>query len=121
MTIQALLEQVSLLARVYGWYRVKTSPFSGLISFKRKGVRLNIWYEKMTVGTCLEHPKLGATQLFRRNVSMRLLEEIFNNPRIHTGKGYRFKSRNNYKDFKYDKATTAGRTDQTEKGSNLAM
>ena len=42
----------------------------------------------MTVGTCLDHPHLGKTQLFRRNVDFTTLYEIFSNPRVHTNKGY---------------------------------
>lgn len=45
-------------------------------------------YTTGTVGTCLNHPSKGKTQLFRRNVSLDLLVEIFRNPRIHTNTGY---------------------------------
>ena len=51
--------------------------------------RLNIYYSTMTVGTCLNHPKKGKTQLFRKNVwNVDLLENLFFNPRFHTRKGY---------------------------------
>lgn len=46
----------------------------------------------MTVATCINHPKQGKTQLFRKNVSFDELDKIFKNPRVHTGKGYQTKS-----------------------------
>ena len=81
-------EEIKLLARVYGWREIRTDPVELMVSFSRKGVRLNVWWTRMTVGTALMHPKIGTTQLFRRNVSMETLEKIFENPRVHTGKGY---------------------------------
>lgn len=64
---------------------------SRAISFRRKdgsGARINVYYTTGTVGTALEHPKSGKTQLFRRNVDITELLEIFLNPRVHTGAGY---------------------------------
>lgn len=61
---------------------------SSVISFRRKGILMNIWFTKMTIGTALEHPTLGKTQLFRKKVNFKLLEDLFINPRLHTGKGY---------------------------------
>lgn len=42
----------------------------------------------MTVGSCLTHPIMGTTQQFRRNVTLKELDEILVNPRTHTDKGY---------------------------------
>jgi hypothetical protein len=50
--------------------------------------RLNVYYSTGTVGTCLEHPRLGKTQLFRRGCTLAVLEEIMANPRVHTQRGY---------------------------------
>lgn len=50
--------------------------------------RINIYYTKGTVGTALDHPTKGKTQLFRKNVTYKQLEKLFINPRQHTGKGY---------------------------------
>eukprot|EP00978_Attheya_sp_CCMP212_P042691 scaffold264884_cov28-Attheya_sp.AAC.2 len=41
-----------------------------------------------TVATCIDHPRSGKTQLFRRNQTMTELELLFSNPRSHTGVGY---------------------------------
>lgn len=55
-------------------------------------VRVNVWRSEksslFTVGTCLNHPKKGKTQLFRKNCTEQQVMAILKNPRIHTGKGY---------------------------------
>jgi len=66
-----------------------------MASFKRDGVRLNFWLSTGTVGSYLEHPRQGKTQLFRREVEMSQAFEIFQNPRIHTGVGYHRKENQN--------------------------
>ena len=38
-----------------------------------------------TVGTCMDHPNQGKTQLFRRDQTLDSLSAIFKNPRVHTG------------------------------------
>jgi len=73
----------------HNWNFLDYQPENKLISFTRDNIRLNVYYSKMTVGTCLDHPTKGKTQLWRRNVSYELLEAIFNNPRVHTTRGYR--------------------------------
>jgi hypothetical protein len=82
------IEQIQLLGKVYGWVQIQHDENSNMLGFTRKGKRVNVWYSKMTVGTSLDHPFKGKTQLFRQNVSMKLMEFIFNNPRVHTDKGY---------------------------------
>ena len=51
-------------------------------------IRINVYWTTGTVGTCLDHPRQGKTQLFRRNVDLSSLRAIFQNPRTHTGSGY---------------------------------
>ena len=69
-----------------------TTRTSRVISFRggpTKSTRINVYYTTGTVGTCLNHPKQGKTQLFRRGISsLNQLESIFDSPRIHTGEGY---------------------------------
>lgn len=61
----------------------------GLLIFKKEDVQLNVWATKMTVSTTLTHPVTKRrAQLFRRRVSMKLLAQLFENPRLHTSKGY---------------------------------
>lgn len=54
-------------------------------------VRVNVWRKgsAFTVGTYMNHPKKGKTQLFRRNCSEKEVLELLKNPRKHTGKGYK--------------------------------
>lgn len=70
------------------YVEIKTSDEYIMISFVKGDVRINVYPTKMTVSTCIDHPKQGKTQLHRRHVSLKQLREIFNNPRLHTGKGY---------------------------------
>eukprot|EP00978_Attheya_sp_CCMP212_P007899 scaffold18354_cov48-Attheya_sp.AAC.4 len=79
-----------------GLNEIAYNPTSRVISFQtRDGVRINIYYSTRTIGTSLNHPYQGKTQLFRRNCSSQNLFEVLQNPRSHTGKGYKKRSRNN--------------------------
>lgn len=49
--------------------------------------RINYYYTTGTVGTALNHPRQGRTQMFRRDVSLAELEQIFANPPVRTGRG----------------------------------
>lgn len=59
-----------------------------MVSYKKDDVRINIYLTTNTVATCINHPKKGKTQLFRKHVDYNMLKQIFANPRTHTGKGY---------------------------------
>ncbi|GAB4822344.1 hypothetical protein N2152v2_009390 [Parachlorella kessleri] len=82
------VEQVRWLAQEFGWYEVQCNYESYVIGFKRGNDRVNVYYTTGTIGTCLNHPIRGKTQLFRRNQSMNNLRKIFQDPRVHTGVGY---------------------------------
>lgn len=83
------LKRVMTIAEARGWRPAWHRPEEMRVRFvKGKNMIVDVWYSKMTVGTVVTHPKKGRTQLFRRHVSERLLEEIFENPRVHTGNGY---------------------------------
>lgn len=82
------IEEITNLAKQYGWRLLIHQPHNLMVSYKKDDARINIYYTKMTVATCINHPKKGKTQLFRRRVSAVLLEKIFANPRIHTRRGY---------------------------------
>mmetsp|Transcript_7050 Transcript_7050/g.16314 ORF Transcript_7050/g.16314 Transcript_7050/m.16314 type:complete len:190 (+) Transcript_7050:128-697(+) len=76
-------------AETRGWDKIYGLPASPpMASYRREGVRLNFWLTTGTVGSYLEHPRQGKTQLFRRHVTMSEASEVFNNPRKHTGRGY---------------------------------
>ncbi len=80
---------MQLLAKVYGWQQIALDEGICMVSFARAGVRVNVYYSRMTVATCLNHPVQGKTQLFRKHVNMHLMEQIFEYPRVHTDKGYK--------------------------------
>ncbi len=84
--------EVTERALQHGWEFWDCQLNISLVSFKKlidgNWARINVYLTKMTVGTYLTHPKKGKTQLFRKNVGLKLLGKIFKNPRIHTKKGY---------------------------------
>lgn len=92
---QDKVENICYLAKNYGWHLDIDDKHSCMLSFLKDKVRLNVWWTKMTVSTALKHPVKGKTQLFRKGVSMKLLEELFINPRKHTNKGYAKKTNRN--------------------------
>lgn len=85
------VERIRSLATEKGWTEIDYQERNKMISFRKDGTRLNVYYTTMTVGTCLNHPKKGKTQLFRKNVSEELLTKIMDNPRVHTQQGYQKK------------------------------
>jgi len=82
------LEWLRRVAGEHGWEEVQCNTASRVIGFRRGEQRTNVYYTTRTVGTCLNHPRQGKTQLFRRGVSHDGLVAILDDPRVHTGKGY---------------------------------
>lgn len=82
------LEVIEALAKDNGYHRIDFQENIAMLSYSDGSTRINIYLTKMTVATCLQHPKKGATQLFRKHVNYETLKEIFVYPRKHTGKGY---------------------------------
>lgn len=82
------INSIIQLAKQENWYFYTHNKITMMLSFKKSGERINVFYTKMTVATCVFHPRFGKTQLFRKNVSMKELADIFKNPRTHTDKGY---------------------------------
>jgi hypothetical protein len=77
------------MAVTRGWTKLSTETSQALMaSYSLRDMRLNFWLSTGTVGSYLDHPSQGKTQLFRRQVDMQQAEEIFQNPRLHTGAGY---------------------------------
>ena len=102
------VEDVRFLARQFGWNEVQFNTQSRVLGFVRHNKeRINVYYTTGTVGTCTDHPRLGKTQLFRREVEYHVLEEIFSNIRTHTGRGY------------YQKVDANGRSDPVLPSSNI--
>ena len=85
-------EQIKKLAEKHRWQLIDHQENIKMLSFYKllggSPARLNVYYSKMTVGTVINHPIKGKTQLFRKHVTMVELEKIFIHPRLHTQKGY---------------------------------
>lgn len=93
-------QKICAMAAGHGWKHLKTQEwcmnFEKVIDTKR--MAMNVFWNKavamgnsetwFTVQTSMAHPHKGKTQLNRKYVSMSLLKKIFENPRIHTQKGY---------------------------------
>lgn len=85
------LDKVQKMAKAHDYVRIDYQPKLKMVSyfgFMKVCCRINIYLSTGTVATCLDHPVKGKTQLFRKRVTIRQLNEIFRNPRVHTGKGY---------------------------------
>ena len=83
------LEVVKAEAQRRGYTIVRIHDLNKQLQLRRVGEQVNVWWSTATVGTYLDHPRQGKTQLFRRNCSLVELREILDNPRKHTGKGCR--------------------------------
>jgi hypothetical protein len=91
------VEDVREIAAHYNYNEIGYNEGSRVISFRKEKTRINVYYTTGTVGTCMDHPTKGKTQLFRRMVlTIAELENIFENPRIHTGTGYYRKKLSQY-------------------------
>ncbi|GMI42396.1 hypothetical protein TrCOL_g11593 [Triparma columacea] len=81
------------LASKQGWVQRRPEASSTLFfrNVNKEDDLINIFYTTGGVMTQIEHPKSGIQQLWRNNVYATLddLRAIFENPRIHTGQGYR--------------------------------
>lgn len=73
------------VANAKGWIKVECKQ-PAMASYKKHDTRINFYLSTGTVGSSLDHPKKGKTQLFRRKVTE--YSALFDNPRLHTGKGY---------------------------------
>lgn len=85
-------QSVSQAAQERGWTQVAHNETSRVLGYTRGDERVNVYYTTGTVGTCVDHPSSGRTQLFRQGQDSAGLNDIFDNPRVHTGTGYYRKS-----------------------------
>jgi hypothetical protein len=83
------LEEVKILAWEEDLVEIYFNYNSRVVSFSSgQGARINVYWTTGTVGTCIDHPVKGKTQLFRKNCDEQELRELMRDPRLHTGKGY---------------------------------
>lgn len=76
------------IAAKHNYQVVEHQENIGLVILSDGAIKVNVYCSTMTVATCLNHPRKGKTQLFRKNVTVAQLEELLEYPRKHTGKGY---------------------------------
>jgi len=86
-----IAEELILRAEYYKWEFLTFQEDIKMLSVFKPEMRINIYTTTMTVATCLDHPKKGKTQMFRRKVDIKTMNKIFRNPRLHTDLGYRKK------------------------------
>ncbi|KAL3911982.1 MAG: hypothetical protein SGARI_001381 [Bacillariaceae sp.] len=85
--------ELDYMGETRGWDKIEDLPAKPpMASYKKDGMRLNFWLSTGTVGSYLDHPRQGKTQLFRRSITMEEARDVFCNPRQHTGKGYHNKN-----------------------------
>lgn len=86
-------KELDRMAEARRWDKISGLPEQPpMASYKRDEVRLNFWLSTGTVGSYLQHPRQGKTQLFRKEIDMSKAGSVFDNPRQHTGKGYHKKN-----------------------------
>ena len=92
------LTEVRYIAFCLQYKEVQCDERPPVIAFEKgeneERMRINVYYTTGTVTSYLNHPRLKKNQLQRREVTtLEELEQIFMNPRVHTGKGYHRKVR----------------------------
>lgn len=92
---QNLIDDLTLIALQNGWSYKQFDTNTGMISFikpvdKDGYNRINIFLTTLTVATAINHPKMGRNQLYRKGLNINQIKKLFTNPRLHTGKGYRY-------------------------------
>jgi len=61
------------------------ASFQKYDSARNQFVIINVYCKNATAGICLEHPRLGKTQVFCRQVDEAAMRRIFQNPRECVG------------------------------------
>lgn len=89
--IKSNLSAIMLYALNNGWRCVGCYGASYHVIFERGKQKMNVYLTTLTIQTALKHPKSGRTQLNRKGLSLMEIEQVFKNPRTHTGKGYHVK------------------------------
>jgi hypothetical protein len=94
VTVNILNEKrLDLLAKEKGWTTIDDQTHQpDMASYRRDGQRINFYLTTGTVGTCLDHPTQNKTQLFRRGIDIEEAAVLLDNPREHTGRGYKRKA-----------------------------
>lgn len=86
--VKSNLSAIMLYAKNHGWKCIGFYGGSYHLILERGKQQMNVYLTTLTIQTALKHPKLGKTQLNRKGLSLMQIEEVFKNPRTHTGKCY---------------------------------
>lgn len=103
--MEKIIQEIKRLATNRGWKLICEQTKTSMISFEKdfeyssKPVRMNVYWTKdstlkwlnLTIGTAMDHPKKGKTQLYRRKINNTEFIKLLTNPRQHTGRGYQKK------------------------------
>jgi len=80
--------ELDALASGKGWEKLPVQQLA-MASYRKDGVGLNFYLLTGTLGSVLDHPRQGKTQLFQRNIQdAKEVSTSFDDPRQHTGMGY---------------------------------
>lgn len=79
---------ISDIAKKNGYQMYVFDKDSNFIGFKKSDIRISVSLNRMKVSSVLTHPKKGRKLLTRGTMTIEEVTKIFENPRIHTGKGY---------------------------------
>ena len=84
--VSITISSIRSLASQAGFEEIELNKTSRVISFYNRDMqcRVNGYYTTGTVATCLIHPISIKTQLFRRNVTLAELSDLFVNPRTQS-------------------------------------
>jgi hypothetical protein len=121
------IANVRLLASMFDWKPIqKYDPTLRNVGFMRGLDRIDLSCQDGTVVTTTTHPKRGRTELVRRKVGLGTLAAIFENIRVHTGKGYYRQRRanshdNDTKSHRVDTEYPARRIDSRSAGGSAGL
>lgn len=79
---------INNIAKKNGYKMYVFDKNSNFGCFKKDNIRIAISFTKLKVMTTIDHPKRGRKQLTRAIMTLKEIKNIFENPRLHTGKGY---------------------------------
>ncbi len=99
-TKRMLLSDAMRIAQASGWQVKYINKAGFYVGFTKDGVLLNVHLKRNVVSTVLVHPKLGKNKLYRHDINANLLESLLQNPREHTGRGFRVRKRSRNKTMK---------------------
>lgn len=87
-------QEVKKLAYNNGWIPTYDKPLKELLGFysQEHKCHLEVYARSMNVITILKHPSSGYRTLYRNSVGISDLQNIFCDPRTHTGRGFYKKS-----------------------------